>query len=126
MAATLLSPAEAGVKVGDFFVASWGYDQTNIDFYKVVGLTPKGLKVQAWSSALVDSDGYSDRVVPGDGPLLGGRREDYTYDPDLPAPIQTKRLTAGTSRPAFKVASYANAYLWSGEAARKTALGWGH
>lgn len=27
-----------GVKVGDVFFDSWGYEQTNIDFYQVVGL----------------------------------------------------------------------------------------
>jgi len=26
----------AGIKVGDIFVASWGYDQTNVDAYQVV------------------------------------------------------------------------------------------
>ena len=27
-----------GVKVGDIFAASWGYDQTNVDFFQVVAL----------------------------------------------------------------------------------------
>lgn len=27
-----------GVKVGDYFSASWGYDQTNVDFFQVVAL----------------------------------------------------------------------------------------
>jgi hypothetical protein len=30
------------VKVGDIFERSWGYDQTNVDFYKVVELTKTG------------------------------------------------------------------------------------
>ncbi len=30
---------ELGIKVGDIFVESWGYDQTNVNFYKVVGVT---------------------------------------------------------------------------------------
>ncbi len=29
------------VKVGDIFVADWGYDQTNIDFYKVIAMKKK-------------------------------------------------------------------------------------
>lgn len=29
------------VNIGDIFVASWGYDQTNVDAYQVVRLTPK-------------------------------------------------------------------------------------
>lgn len=33
--------APVGLKVGDVLVASWGYDQTNIDFYEVVRLVGK-------------------------------------------------------------------------------------
>lgn len=30
-----------GVEVGDIFYTSWGYEQTNLDFYQVVGLVGK-------------------------------------------------------------------------------------
>lgn len=30
-----------GYKVGDIFYTSWGYEQTNIEFYQVVKATPK-------------------------------------------------------------------------------------
>lgn len=74
------TPAEAGVSVGDFFVCSWGYDQTNIDFYKVVALTPKGIKIQKWQSAMAevqDGGGYTDALVPGGGPVT------YKVLPDI-------------------------------------------
>ena len=32
---------EKEVKVGSIFVMSWGYDQTNVDFYQVVALKGK-------------------------------------------------------------------------------------
>jgi hypothetical protein len=48
--------SERKVKVGDIFVASWGWDQTNIDFYKVVRLIGKTM-------ALLQPIGY--RPVPG-------------------------------------------------------------
>lgn len=35
------TPNLDGVHVGDIFVACWGYDQTNYDFYQVVGLRGK-------------------------------------------------------------------------------------
>ena len=35
------------VKKGDIFYASWGYDQTNIDFVKVVEVSPSGKSVKA-------------------------------------------------------------------------------
>lgn len=61
-------PADAGVEIGTYFERSWGYDQTNVDFYKVVGLTPKGVRVQEWSNATVDDNGPITHVIPGDGP----------------------------------------------------------
>jgi hypothetical protein len=33
-------------KINDIFYNSWGYDQTNIDFYQVVGVTAKTIKVK--------------------------------------------------------------------------------
>lgn len=33
-------------KVGDALYASWGYDQTNIDFFEVVDVLPKSVKVR--------------------------------------------------------------------------------
>ena len=35
-----------GVQVGDLFACSWGYAQTQVDFYEVVGLTPSGKSVK--------------------------------------------------------------------------------
>ena len=40
----MTSPSPA-VKVGDVFVASWGYDQTNINYEQVVGVTKSGKSV---------------------------------------------------------------------------------
>jgi len=34
------------VAVGDIFEMSWGYDQTNVDYFQVVRLTPKGVYVR--------------------------------------------------------------------------------
>ena len=31
---------KTSIKIGDVFVQSWGYDQTNVDYIKVVGFTP--------------------------------------------------------------------------------------
>lgn len=38
---TLKQENELGIKVGDVFYASWGYEQTNIDFFEVVALKGK-------------------------------------------------------------------------------------
>ena len=130
------------VKVGDFFVSSWGYDQTNIDFYKVVGLTPSGksVKVQKWSSTLAPgavSGGPQERVVPGNGPRTYNDWSACTPEMDYwerqeavtqkPEPVETKRLRLGGYKDAsFTVNSYSNAYLWDGEPESQTGHGWGH
>jgi hypothetical protein len=60
-----VAPEAANVEVGTYFKRSWGYDQTNVDFYRVVGLTAKGVRLQQWSSAHAGEHGH---VVPGDAP----------------------------------------------------------
>jgi hypothetical protein len=49
--------ATGKVKVGDIFVNSWGYDQTNIDYYQVIDKTKKGIKIRPISSE-VKEDGF--------------------------------------------------------------------
>lgn len=62
-----------GVEVGQYMVASWGYDQTNVDFYrieKLVGSTMVELiKVGAISTG--ESGNMSGKVIPNDQPLKG-------------------------------------------------------
>lgn len=36
-----------GYQVGDVIYDSWGYDQTNIDFYQIIEVKPKSLVIQA-------------------------------------------------------------------------------
>jgi len=54
-------------KVGDIFYNSWGYDQTNIDYFKVTKLIGKAsVELVPIESKIVDeeSNPYSDAVVP--------------------------------------------------------------
>lgn len=46
------------IKVGDVISSSWGYDQTNVDFYKVVGLTKTMVKLRKLKQTTTES-GYS-------------------------------------------------------------------
>ena len=68
-----------GPQVGDILVSTWGYDQTNVDFWRVVGLTPSGksARIIPVAQRVVDYSQGSEQVVPVDpdsrrGP--GGRR----------------------------------------------------
>lgn len=61
------------VKEGDIYVASWGWEQTNIDAYQVID--KKGATVTLREIALQSVDGsegfMSDRVVPVKGEFIG-------------------------------------------------------
>ena len=87
------------VKINDIFYSSWGYDQTNIDFYMVVDVTKSSVKVVSIGE---------DRTYTG--PMQGN------CVPNLSAKgnkIITKRLNYYNNKPSFKIASYASAYPWN-------------
>lgn len=124
-----------GAKVGDFFVCSWGYDQTNIDFYKVIGVTPKGVKVQAWKSQTVENESFHDSVVPGDAPRTWIDLSNVDRDADYwtrqeqqierEAPIKFHRTTPAYGSVSF-TAGHSFAKLWDGAPKYQTAAGFGH
>jgi hypothetical protein len=63
----------AEIKVGDILVYSWGYEQTNIDYFQVVEKSPSGatVKVREIASKTVESTGpMSARVAPVPGAFL--------------------------------------------------------
>lgn len=59
-------------KVGDLFRRSWGYDQTNIDWYEVVAVSGKMLTVRAIEQARVDTGDMCGRTTPQPGKYLKG------------------------------------------------------
>ena len=132
---------ETGTKVGDFFVSIWGYDQTNVDFYKVIAVTAKSARVQAWKSARVGtSEGYHDLVVPGDGPRTSTKctlEGQAFYDADywerqensieVEAPIKFHKITGEDRESAyFTLNSYSGAHFYDGAPRYETAAGFGH
>lgn len=53
-------------EVGEFLYSSWGYDQTNIEFYKVVRASESSVWLQEWESEISGVAGWaSEYVVPG-------------------------------------------------------------
>lgn len=58
------------VKVGDVFACSWGYDQTNVNYYEVVSVTPSGKSVKIipiWGKVVEGANGPCERTVPDRG-----------------------------------------------------------
>lgn len=51
---------EYGVKVGDIFVSSWGYEQTNVDFYQVIALVGKhSVRVREVAPEIINEEACS-------------------------------------------------------------------
>lgn len=67
-------------QIGDIFVATWGYEQTNADFFQVVGLTKSGVKVRHIEDKKTES---SPQAMSGYAMPLKN---------NFDGPIKTKRL----------------------------------
>jgi hypothetical protein len=114
--------------VGSFYVASYGYDQTNVDFYRVIAHTPKGVKVQRWSKAVSNAYAPSASAIPADTPAMEDKWSDdpqrWTSRPErVPAPILQKRPDRHGR---IRINSYAYARPWDGKPQYQTGHGWGH
>jgi len=112
------------VQVGDFFRESWGYDQTNVDFYEVVRVSSSGKTVwlRQVCTALVGEATTSEYVAPLAGTFYdcgrhGGR--------ELKRSLRSYDHGNGVEW-VVNMTSYSNAYLWDLKPAFQTASGWGH
>ena len=103
----------AAVIVGDIFVSSWGYDQTNIDFYQVVRTTKTMIVIRKIDKKLVGGRGEpQEKVMPVANTMKG---------PEL-----RKKLKEYRGRPYVTLNSYASAYKWDGKPAWQTGGAFGH
>lgn len=92
-------------KTGDILATKWGYERTNVDFYEVVGVTAKSIRIRAIRSKTIeDVNNMARRVVPCPGEFV---TDCFIGDG------ATRRVN-----PAFngvRITDYANAYKWHGE-----------
>lgn len=107
-----------GVKVGDFFSTSWGYEQTNNDFFQVVALVGKtSVRVREVNPPLISSEAVSgmseDRVYKLDSAEILPPAQHSTFIKDQNNG-DLKRLKSyaadGKSNPQFYLASFADAH----------------
>jgi len=99
---TRIDGPKADAKVGDIYVCSWGYEQTNIDYYQVVRVLPKSVVVQA-----IDS------TRSYDGPMHG---QSFPIANRFCGEERTVRLRVdGTGGTSFRVNSFSWAYPWNGK-----------
>lgn len=95
--------AEAGhgCKVGDVFRCSWGYDQTNVDYYQITELHGRTMATVRRIAAQSQETGWlQGECAPAPGRFLDEERY----------PAMRVRINGGTT-PSFKAYSFASAYL---------------
>jgi hypothetical protein len=108
-------------KVGDLLYTSWGYDQTNIDFYKVVRVLDKSVEIVAIGAKDLTVDG-------GVGPLAGYCSPDPSIEIREGYGAQyngIKRVQGGYNGEAYvRVMPHSGGYKT--EVGRKHYHSWGH
>jgi hypothetical protein len=123
---TATETALTTVKVGDFFEESWGYDQTNADFYQVVKVSTSGKTV--WMRHVRtevvranESAEYLTPVVDGFDEIGAGSKRDGL----LRKAVRVFDLGNGPTV-SVHMTSYSSAYLWDGKPAYQTDSRAGH
>lgn len=123
----LLTPDRTPL-VGDVLVASWGYGQTNIDYYQVVGVTTKSVKIVPITSQISSRDEYNDYLVPN-----ASRAVDQVELQDRPfkGKPATRRFECTRDSSyghSYRVnwTSYCSLRLWDGQPHRQTGANYGH
>jgi hypothetical protein len=92
-----MQAAGHGLKVGDVLYSSWGYEQTNIDFYEVVRLVGKAsVAIRAIARESVETLSMQGKCVPVPGSYTGEE--------------MVKRPTVTTHGVHVRITSYSNAY----------------
>ena len=89
------------MKKGDILVSSWGYEQTNINFYEVVKATAKTVLLVALRSERHKNDFLQYYAMP----ILGS---------GFGTPFRRKIIEYG-SEPFCSISSFEGARLWKGK-----------
>jgi hypothetical protein len=92
-----------GVNVGDIFYTSWGYDQTNVDFYQVTKVMGKAVEIRKIQGKVDHGDAFSQYVVALPNHFIGGE-----------PPLKKIPQMQGNSV-SIKIESYAWAHPWDGK-----------
>jgi hypothetical protein len=121
-------PTENGLwvkpKVGDILYSSWGYDQTNIEFFKVVKVSEFSVWIQEIGKKVVEVTGWAHQnVVPVDSPEYQVRNWDKEKDDwdnvneyiTKTHPIQRKKIQAYGDGYGVSLNSFSSAWLWDGK-----------
>ena len=84
------------IKVGDVFRCSWGYDQTNIDFYQVTRVLERSVEIRAIDSMSEETAWLQGTCVPALNQFIG--------KPKL------KRVSMVCDKPSISINSFSTAF----------------
>ena len=97
------------VEVGGIYYTSWGYDQTNVDFYQVVGRTAKTVQYIGLGKTVQDTDcPAADKVVAATA--IKGKE------------VHTAKINGN----GWRIGTFRFAFPWDGKPKHQTAWGYGH
>ena len=121
-----------GIKVGDVFYSSWGYDQTNVNFFQVVEIKEKMVKIREIAQILTYQGGaYGEKVVFSKNSFLSsssfcGSKDENGYQKQDNQGVWKKVHVSGET--CFLIlSSFAYAYLTKeNEEHYQTSSGFGH
>jgi hypothetical protein len=94
------------LKVGDILVSSWGYEQTNIDFYQVIDIKGKFATVGELSYSSKEQNGY-------DSYMVMPKKDSYSKNPKS----WIRKMVDGEY---IKISSFQWAKKWDGKAKNQT------
>lgn len=101
-------------KIGDILSSSWGYDQTNRDYYQVVRITPAKIALRKIKTEVVAYGEGSDEVRPVKDAFESAENacsSEIPYTSETGALRKVVYMRDGYS---CKVSDCAWAHLWSG------------
>ena len=87
-----------GLKVGDVFRSSWGYDQTNVDYYEVVAIHGKAVDIRRIGCQSESTSWRQGNSVPAPGRYIG--------EPERKIPQSGHK-----GEPYVRITSFSSAYL---------------
>ena len=109
------SPIDS-IDIGDIWYSSWGYDQTNIDFYQVFKKTRTMIGLVQIEKKVVSGRGNpQEKVMP-----LKGRKKPRGNT------FGRKKVQVYRDEPYVSLSSYDIAYPWDGKAKSQTGSRYGH
>jgi hypothetical protein len=115
------------LKIGDILYCSWGYDQTQVDYFKVSEIIGKRKIKIVGLGTNAESDGIHDKATPHEGGGNHWTKKQYYCEIDKKWKTKNLELVKfANSNNSVKISSFAYAYLWDGKPKYQTNAYMGH